>query len=843
MKTEPHWLKTKVHQFLKWSNTDKAVVYSLYSKLWFVFAGPINLILVATKFSPDIQGFYYTFLSLMSLLAFFELGLNHVITQFSSHEWAHLELDDQREIIPKDKKAFARLICLGRFAFKWYAAICLLFLVIVGFAGFWFISQMELKSFISWEMQWVTYIILSAINLYLLPFKMILLGCQQIKPVKLTQLIQAICHSLSIWLVILLDGMLWAIVLSVAVGILVDLGLIFGRYSKFFKTFFSLKPPSNFSWRLEIFPMQWRLAITSISSYFMLYLYTPIMFHHHGPVAAGQMGMTWQILTFLGGLALPWITTHSPKFGMLVAKKRFSELDQLFFRTSAMAMGVTILGGIGIWLLVYGLNYFESSLAQRLLSIRTVGIFLLAALLANISECIFIYLRAHKQEPAMAVYAAASIINLILVWEMGEQSGPVGAAAAYLLVTGGILLPFGVALWLKFRSDYHFFDISLKNNNPPLKDFSGNHKNLSVVMSNNNQAHLLPHSLKAIVEQSFAPKEVFIIDDASTDNSIDVIQSLVDEYPSITLIRSDQHQGHASSIKKGLDHVTGNYIYVTRAEYILLPHAFEKSIKLLEQYPQAGLCFGISIVEDGKIRYESPRPPYIVGTPSFLPPEKVLDAYIKKDWLITSGTTILRKEAVKEVIAFPLVFKDFFIEFSTILVSLKHGACFIPEPMSIENTEPNSFISKLNMSSEARSEYAKYRKKAEHLMNTDYANWFPPEYIEHFKNSSIYLEAYTLLSNLDRKQKQYLKNFEINLSPSTTTGRLLIFGIEHSVKLQRSILKLYLYYRLNRLSWFRCFRMFYSLAVRYFPRKPVRYSEDLNFILNKTNNDETQKHL
>jgi len=340
------------------------------------------------------------------------------------------------------------------------------------------------------------------------------------------------------------------------------------------------------------------------------------------------------------------------------------------------------------------------------------------------------------------------------------------------------------------------------------------------------------------VGQSFAPKEVFIIDDASTDNSIDVIQSLVDEYPSITLIRSDQHQGHASSIKKGLDHATGDYIYVTRAEYILLPHAFEKSIKLLEQYPQAGLCFGISIVEDGKIRYESPRPPYIVGTPSFLPPEKVLDAYIKKDWLITSGTTILRKEAVKEVIAFPLVFKDFFIEFSTILVSLKHGACFIPEPMSIENTEPTSFISKLDMSSEAHLEYVKYRKKAGHLMSTDYANWFPPEYIEHFKNSSAYLEAYTLLSNLDQKRKQYLKNFEMNLS-LPTTDRLLIFGIEHSVKLQRSALKLYLYYRLNRLSWFRCFRMFYSLAARCFPRKPVRYSEDLNFILNKTNNDET----
>ena len=133
VKTEPQRLKTKIRQFLEWSNTDKAVIYSLYSRFWFLFAGPISLILIATKFSPDIQGFYYTFFSLISLLAFFELGSNHIITQFSSHEWAHLELDNQGNIIPKNKKAFARLICLGRFAFKWYAVICLLFLVIVGF--------------------------------------------------------------------------------------------------------------------------------------------------------------------------------------------------------------------------------------------------------------------------------------------------------------------------------------------------------------------------------------------------------------------------------------------------------------------------------------------------------------------------------------------------------------------------------------------------------------------------------------------------------------------------------------------------------------------------------------
>ena len=118
----------------------------------------------------------------------------------------------------------------------------------------------------------------------------------------------------------------------------------------------------------------------------------------------------------------------------------------------------------------------------------------------------------------------------------------------------------------------------------------------------------------------------------------------------------------------------------------------------------------------------------------------------------------------------------------------------------------------------------------------------PPEYIEHFKNSSTYLEVYRQLNNLDQKEEQCRKDFKSNLSQPTTADRLLISGIENTTKIQQSILKLYLYYRLNRWSWFRFIRLIYSLANKLFPRKPTRYSNDLNFITNKTDNDGTSKY-
>ena len=64
---------------------DKAVFYGLLSKLWSLCSGPVTAIIIATKFTPEIQGYYYTFATILALQVFIELGLGKVILQFASH--------------------------------------------------------------------------------------------------------------------------------------------------------------------------------------------------------------------------------------------------------------------------------------------------------------------------------------------------------------------------------------------------------------------------------------------------------------------------------------------------------------------------------------------------------------------------------------------------------------------------------------------------------------------------------------------------------------------------------------------------------------------------------------
>jgi len=101
-----------VRDFLNLTHTDRVVTLGVITKVWEMLAGPVTLVIIARCFTPAVQGYYYTFASILALQVFAELGLGQVIVQFASHEWAHLHLDAAGRI-EGDEQAKARLLNLG----------------------------------------------------------------------------------------------------------------------------------------------------------------------------------------------------------------------------------------------------------------------------------------------------------------------------------------------------------------------------------------------------------------------------------------------------------------------------------------------------------------------------------------------------------------------------------------------------------------------------------------------------------------------------------------------------------------------------------------------------------
>lgn len=214
---------------------------------------------------------------------------------------------------------------------------------------------------------------------------------------------------------------------------------------------------------------------------------------------------------------------------------------------------------------------------------------------------------------------------------------------------------------------------------------------LSVVIPNYNHAQYLPRCLEAIFAQSVQPQEILVIDDASTDDSIQVIESYARRFPHLRLIRNERNQGVIPTINRGLQMAAGDLFYSAAADDNILPGLFEKSLILLSQHPQAALCCSIGKWQDavsGSVRMAGET---MADTACYLSPARLVELETQSRLLIASQTVIIKKEALLKAGQFIPELKWFCDWFANYVAGFREGICFVPEALTVFNTQPASY--------------------------------------------------------------------------------------------------------------------------------------------------------
>ncbi len=443
-------LRLKLSRMLE---MDRAVFFAVIGKVWALPAGLVTVFLISALFSPHLQGYYYTFNSLLALQIFAELGLGTVLTYFASHEWAELSLD-QHGNVSGNADALSRLTSLAQFALKWYVAAGTVMTLVLATSGLVFFANAGDPVF-PWKAPWVVLCITTGLTLCMVPVWALLEGCNQVSNVYTFRLVQSIALSSAGWAAIYLGAGLWAAAVSGMAGLLVTSVLIVRRYGRLISTLFLLQPKGpRLLWRANILPVQWRVALSWSSGYFVFSLFTPVLFHYHGPVVAGQMGMTWVFVNALMAVAASWVMPKAPQFGILIAQQQYTELDRLLWRLVAVVFAVTALGALGMWASVIVLNQMQHPFAVRLLAPAPTGYLLLATFMMSASLPMSTYMRAHKKEPLLRLSLLTGLMTGIAVVVLGKYYSAEGAAIGYLLVTA-MVTPFVIVIWYKRRAEWH----------------------------------------------------------------------------------------------------------------------------------------------------------------------------------------------------------------------------------------------------------------------------------------------------------------------------------------------------------------------------------------------------
>ena len=138
----------------------------------------------------------------------------------------------------------------------------------------------------------------------------------------------------------------------------------------------------------------------------------------------------------------------------------------------------------------------------------------------------------------------------------------------------------------------HTADIAVPHLLEILREVAQKPHPVSVVVPNYNYAHYLPERMKSIFEQSFRDAEVIILDDASTDNSLEVIERWKTR-AAVRVIINEANSGNANlQWKKGMEQARGKFIWIAEADDTCAPDFLAHLLRPLQK---DGVTFAYSI--------------------------------------------------------------------------------------------------------------------------------------------------------------------------------------------------------------------------------------------------------
>jgi hypothetical protein len=385
----------------------------------------------------------------------FELGFSFVILQMASHERAHLTFSADGTIAG-DLIAHARLASVLQKAVRWYAIAALFFVGIALPVGFLFFNTYRHAGPpISFSLPWCMVVFAATLTFLLDPVLSFLEGCGYVARVATLRFVQAISGSLLAWAALLAHHGLFAPALMILGQGVTALIWLSGKRVLLISLFTHCSGGNHIQWRTEVWPFQWRIAVSWICGYFMLQFFTPVLFAYRGPAEAAQMGMSISIAGALTAVCISWVNTKAAPFGNMIARRQYAELDRTFFSALRQSLCVCICGIVAIWAGVMYLNAIGSPYAKRVLGPGSFGILLLATAVNHIWFSEAIYLRAHKQEKFLVISVSTAVLIALSTFMFGRRMGASGILAGYLAVSTVVGLVFGSMIFLRYRRVWH----------------------------------------------------------------------------------------------------------------------------------------------------------------------------------------------------------------------------------------------------------------------------------------------------------------------------------------------------------------------------------------------------
>lgn len=222
---------------------------------------------------------------------------------------------------------------------------------------------------------------------------------------------------------------------------------------------------------------------------------------------------------------------------------------------------------------------------------------------------------------------------------------------------------------------------------------------ISVVLPNYNHAAKISRALTALLSQSLAPFEIIVVDDCSTDESVEIIKRFQAKSDLVKLIQHSSNRGVPAALNTGLKAAKGELVYFAASDDFTFPDLFAKAANALETHPQAAFfCSHVALINTkGELFGIRPIVPPSLRS-DYITAQAVNKCIRASDNWATGPSVIYRHSLLSSMHGFDEELGSFCDGFLVRLLAIRHGFYFSDELLSVWEVNPYSYSSLSAMS-------------------------------------------------------------------------------------------------------------------------------------------------